>query len=185
MLVLSASNNIGAPLSGAGNQISGNAGNGVYILGPSATGIQVANNVIGGALGTSLPPNGGDGVLIENAPGNIIGGTVSNAGNVIAGNTGDGINIENYQGAGGLPTVPGAVGNIVNEVNAAGDNATANRAQGNTIGFNVQARPSSRRPIATAFSSPRPRTRSAAQSQRPPTSLSATPATASRFRPTC
>ena len=46
--------------------------------------------------GTQARPNGGDGVLIENAPTNLIGGQIPDAGNVIAGNTLDGVDIENY-----------------------------------------------------------------------------------------
>src|SRR5262249_61681810 len=91
---------------GAGNVISGNHSNGVHILGPTARGNVVASDEIGTQVGLSglVPPirgtqprpNGGNGVLIENAPVNVIGGQVPNAGNVIAGNTLDGVVIENY-----------------------------------------------------------------------------------------
>ena len=55
ILVLSADNQIGlataAPPAGAGNVISGNYGNGVHILGPSATGNVLVNNQIGTQIG--------------------------------------------------------------------------------------------------------------------------------------
>ena len=47
----------------------------------------------------------GMGVLIENAPSNAVGGPAPNAGNVIAGNSRDGVAIENYVDG----TVPAAV----------------------------------------------------------------------------
>ena len=46
--------------------------------------------------GDQARANGGDGVLIENAPANVIGGQITDSGNVIAGNSGDGVGIENY-----------------------------------------------------------------------------------------
>ena len=53
--MLSANNQIGQAIgpgpAGAGNVISGNAGNGVHILGPAARGNVVANNEIGTQIG--------------------------------------------------------------------------------------------------------------------------------------
>ena len=66
---------------GAGNLISANLGNGVHITGSGATLNQVEGNFIGTAPGGGVlfgqgdPGNSGDGVLIENAPNNIIGGS--------------------------------------------------------------------------------------------------------------
>ena len=110
VLLLSANNHVGQASglgpAGAGNVISGNQGNGVHILDPAAKGNTVANNEIGTQvglagllvpiLGTTARPNAEDGILIEDAPANVIGGQVADSGNVIAGNTGDGIVIENY-----------------------------------------------------------------------------------------
>jgi hypothetical protein len=129
VLVESASNHIGQAIglgpSGAGNVISGNRGNGVHLFGPLAQANTVANNEIGTQVGlatialairgTQPRANAGAGVLIENAPGNIIGGPNFGAGNVIAGNTGNGITITDDGIAFG---------------------ATGNRVQGNDIGFN-------------------------------------------------
>ena len=99
VLVEAANNSIGLAIglgaSGAGNVISGNRVSGVHILGPSARGNIVASNEIGtqvglaGVLplirGTQARANFGDGILIEDAPVNIIGGASLYAGNVIAG----------------------------------------------------------------------------------------------------
>ncbi len=79
-------NIIGGTTSGARNTISSN-NNGVYIIGAGATGNQVEGNFIGTAAdGITDLGNAVDGVVLDNAPGNTIGGTVSGAGNVISGN---------------------------------------------------------------------------------------------------
>jgi parallel beta-helix repeat protein len=86
-------NTIGGTVTGAGNLISGNAGDGVLIGGTTATANVVAGNKIGtnAAGNAGLPNIGIAGVDIDGAPGNTIGGTVTAARNTISGNTGDGI----------------------------------------------------------------------------------------------
>jgi hypothetical protein len=88
-------NFVGGTTSGAGNVISGNGGTGVSILATavsSAANNQIQGNFIGtdkdstGDLGNTL-----DGVSIEGASGNFIGGTVAGARNVVSGNDGDGV----------------------------------------------------------------------------------------------
>lgn len=78
------------------NVISGNLGNGVHISG-NATGVQVAENIIGMNTSGQLPlPNGANGVLIDgNANGNIIGGLQVSVifENTISANGGNGIAI--------------------------------------------------------------------------------------------
>ncbi len=147
VLAMSANNQIGEATaqgpSGAGNVISGNQGNGVYILGPSARGNVVVSDEIGTQVGLSgliVPirgtqprPNAGDGVLIENAPVNVIGGQVPFAGNVIGGNSLDGVVIENYANGIVPPPVPPSADIVVNDPVTA---ATGNQVQGNDIGFN-------------------------------------------------
>ncbi len=144
VLLLSADNHIGQTsgqgLAGAGNLISGNQGNGVHILDPAAKGNTVANNEIGTQvglaglivpiLGTTARPNADDGILIEDAPSNLVGGQVPNSGNVIAGNTRDGIAIENYVNG----TIPGVV--IPTPTATGTTAATGNIVQGNLIGCN-------------------------------------------------
>jgi hypothetical protein len=130
-ILITTSNNyigeaIGQGPAGGGNIISGNTGNGVHIQGSNAQGNNLVNNEIGtdvgraGLLvpirGTNPRPNRGDGILIEDAPGNTIGGLVNNSFNVIAANGVDGIHIQNTQ-------TQGATGNLI---------------LGNKIGFNIR-----------------------------------------------
>ncbi|MGC8639322.1 MAG: beta strand repeat-containing protein [Isosphaeraceae bacterium] len=94
----------GAPgnLIGGGNVISGNGSVGVYILGGPSTGNQVTGNLIGvGPDGLSRLPNQ-IGVYIENAPGNVIGGTSSAARNVIAANIISGVYVIAGQSVGNV-----------------------------------------------------------------------------------
>ena len=74
------------------NVIAGNTHNGVYILGGSDNRVQ--GNYIGlGADGATPIPNGEDGVRIEDASANTVGGTATDTGNVISANTRNGIEI--------------------------------------------------------------------------------------------
>ncbi|MBI3952270.1 MAG: hypothetical protein HY314_17610 [Acidobacteria bacterium] len=90
-----ASNNtIGGTTPEARNIISGNRGPGAWIDGSSSTQNLIQGNYIGTDLtGTDRLANGSDGVLVNNAGNNTIGGTVANARNVISGNNRDGIRI--------------------------------------------------------------------------------------------
>ncbi|MBI3951810.1 MAG: hypothetical protein HY314_15280 [Acidobacteria bacterium] len=110
-----ASNNtIGGITAGARNVISGNDRHGVEILGPSATGNQVQGNFIGtNAAGTAALGNLNDGVQINGASNNTIGGTAAGARNIISGNDSDGVEI----------------GQMIN--------TTVNLVQGNFIGTDV------------------------------------------------
>jgi hypothetical protein len=97
VLVRGAGNTLGGTTPAARNVLSGNQGNGVVISGTSSTADAVQGNFIGtDASGAAARPNGGDGVLLQNTSGNTIGGPVSgsditNTGNVISGNGGQGI----------------------------------------------------------------------------------------------
>lgn len=106
-------NFVGGPLVGEGNVISGNVkGSGVLISGIEASGNFVLGNTIGlGSLGVDPAPNGNDGVHIENAPDNFIGGASELAQNVISTNEGEGVRIK-------------------------GMDATGNKVRGNAIGTN-------------------------------------------------
>lgn len=147
VLALSANNVIGQPIgtltAGAGDVISGNLLNGVCVRGPSAQGNIIANDEIGTtAAGDGEEPNGGDGVLIEDSPGNVVGGTTSNALNVIAANLGEGVMIENDQGN-PLPSVPAPVGTILQDDGISIDDpaadATGNIVEGDHIGYNLNS----------------------------------------------
>lgn len=88
------SNTIGGVAVGAGNVISGNGQQGVWLVGVngSATGNLIQGNLIGlNATGTAGLANGNAGIGISSAAGNQIGGTASGARNVISANGGWGI----------------------------------------------------------------------------------------------
>ncbi|MET0383102.1 MAG: right-handed parallel beta-helix repeat-containing protein, partial [Burkholderiaceae bacterium] len=79
-------NTIGGTGAGAGNLISGNTQAGISFNDGSATGNVVQGNVIGlAADGATALGNGGDGVTLASAAGNLIGGAAAGAGNVISG----------------------------------------------------------------------------------------------------
>ncbi len=89
--VQSANNRIGGLTPAARNVISGNAGTGVVLGDPTATGNVVQGNYIGvNVTGTAALPNtllqGGINVT-NGASGNTIGGSVAGAGNVVSGHT--------------------------------------------------------------------------------------------------
>jgi uncharacterized repeat protein (TIGR01451 family) len=120
-------NTIGGAAPGAGNVISGSGQQGVFIT-AGATGNAVQGNLIGtDATGKNPLGNGGDGVLIMGASGNTIGGTASGAGNIISGNTTDGVGIS---GAGTTANL--VQGNLIG-TDATGTKALANGLQGVSI----------------------------------------------------
>jgi len=112
-------NIIGGPGPGEANVISGNGFWGVEIFFSDRN--QVLGNIIGlNKLGLAPLPNEIDGVLIFAGADNRIGGGVADAGNVISGNSRDGIAV-----VGGLST-----GTII-EANYIGTNIAGNAAIGN------------------------------------------------------
>ncbi len=85
-------------------RIYANAGQGTDLGGSGTQDTTVAGNFIGtDPTGTTAIANGGDGVEINDAFNNTIGGTADDSSNVISGNTGDGVEI----------TGTGATGNVV------------------------------------------------------------------------
>lgn len=87
-------NLVGGLAPGAGNLISGNGSVGIQIFGPAAAGNQVLGNLIGtDATGTQAVRNRRDGVFINNAPGNQLGGTATSVRNVISGNGSSGLQL--------------------------------------------------------------------------------------------
>lgn len=68
---------IGGSVPGTGNLISGNAGNGIEIIGRGQTDDTIQGNLIGTNLaGTAVLTNSGSGVLLEGVSANTIGGTL-------------------------------------------------------------------------------------------------------------
>ena len=117
-----------------GNLISGNRFIGVEIAGATASGNQLLGNLIGtNAAGTRAIPNGLDGVFLNNAPGNTIGGTAGGAGNVISGNGSVGIQLFGPQTQGNV-----IQGNFIG-LDSAGRPTLLNRAGGIFVNTGPQA----------------------------------------------
>jgi hypothetical protein len=104
----SPTNRIGGTSPGAGNLISGNLF-GIFVHGSAATGTAIEGNLIGtDVTGNAALPNSATGIWILGAGGTIVGGGDPAAGNVIAGNATDGVDIG---GAGGIDTT--IAGNVI------------------------------------------------------------------------
>ncbi len=87
VVVQSANNTIGGTTAAERNVIAGNNRHGVFILGATVTGNKVTANYLGtDATGTADLGNTLDGVVIQDGPNNMIGGTTSGERNVISGN---------------------------------------------------------------------------------------------------
>ncbi len=92
---------------GAGNEIGDSAGNGVEID-PGVTQVQVAANYIGVApaggfeFGNPPPGNAGNGVFINDAANNTVGGSAAGAGNTISYNGDDGVSISGSAATGNV-----------------------------------------------------------------------------------
>jgi streptogramin lyase len=134
VLIDGASGNIiGGTTPAAGNVISGNLGDGVTITGSGASGNVVAGNTIGTNSSGTVAEANATGVIIENgATNNTVGGATTGAGNLISGNSGDGIDI----------TGSGTSGNVV-EGNIVGLDATGTKgvdANGNSLGNSLGVR---------------------------------------------
>jgi hypothetical protein len=89
-------NTLGGNTTGAGNVISGNTTDGVRLWDATTTGNTISGNHIGvNAAGTSVIPNGGDGITITSgAHHNVIGGDTTAERNVISGNGARGVFLE-------------------------------------------------------------------------------------------
>ena len=130
-------NTIGGTGPGQGNVVSGNTWSGILLIDPGTTGNAIAGNYIGtDPSGASAIANGENGISIyQQACGNTVG-----PGNVVSGNTGDGIVL------GVLVTGTRILGNLVG-TNAAGTAALGNGDSGialdwassNTIGGDLPA----------------------------------------------
>jgi parallel beta-helix repeat protein len=134
----------GGTLNVQSNTISGNGQQGVLITDSRNVtiggGANPGKNLIGSSVDlTRALPNGGDGVSVMNSTGINIGGTNSRAGNVITGNSGDGIHV------GGNSTGTLILGNNIgseflgNSSGANGGNGinVSDTASGTTIGDNT------------------------------------------------
>jgi CSLREA domain-containing protein len=122
--VTSAENAIGGTAALDRNVISGNGRQGIYIQFFGADDNVVSGNYIGtNAAGTAALPNGSDGVVVNIGRRNTIGGTAAGAGNLISGNSSNGVSI--------LTPENGILGNRI------GTNADGSAAIPNNVGISV------------------------------------------------
>jgi titin len=122
LIIFGDSNLIGGTEAGAGNLISGNTEEGLFIEG---NGNRLEGNSIGTDVsGTHALGNRTVGVYILRATNNIIGGKAAGAGNLISGNTSHGILM--FQGTGNQ-----VQGNYI------GTDSTGTRALGNFVGVTI------------------------------------------------
>jgi hypothetical protein len=138
-VVNSWNNTIGGPLAptgGPGSVISGNHLSGLVLKGPQSTQNTVAGNLIGTTLLGNAPlPNGQDGVdILAGASSNTVGGNggvgIGQPGNVIACNTGDGVQIDGT-GTDGNTIAGNAIGTYAPGVVGKGD--SGNRGNGVSV----------------------------------------------------
>ncbi len=121
---------------GPGNIISDNGGEGI-LLGVDVSGTAIFGNFIGtNAAGTAALGNSGDGILLDWAPDNTIGGSTISERNIIAGNGGYGIRISGAM-ANGNVVAGNYIGTDAGGATALGngvDGIYINAAQNNRIG---------------------------------------------------
>src|SRR4029453_5124836 len=86
---------VGGPEPGAGNLISGNSGEGVWVLAAGTTGTILQGNLIGVAVDglAPLPNQGAGGLVADGAHNNLIGGRAPGAANLISRNQGPGVRV--------------------------------------------------------------------------------------------
>jgi titin len=119
--VQGANNTIGGSATGAGNVLSGNNGYGLVV---SASGVTVQGNYIGVDVSGATAVANSIGIFV-NANNNTIGGTATGAGNVVSGNTVDGIRlVRNVSG-------------VVVQGNFIGTDLTGTKAVANNVGLEV------------------------------------------------
>ena len=122
----------GDRLAGEGNVFSGNGWTGIRLAGPGTMNNTIAGNIVGAdPSGMSAVPNGSSGILVsEGSRNNTIGGTSPGYGNLISGNTGNGI----------LVSDNGSDNNII-QGNLIGTDITGESLLGNGTGINIHGGP--------------------------------------------
>ena len=134
------SNTIGGTGANDGNVISGNTGSGIHID------VSDGNVVLGNYVGVNASGNtalgNGAGIVIQNSSGNTVGGTTAAERNVLSGNAGLGITLDNLGTTGNVisgnyigvgadgTTAVGNTNNGIRVVNGAADNTIGGTAAG-------------------------------------------------------
>ncbi|MCA1684117.1 MAG: right-handed parallel beta-helix repeat-containing protein, partial [Actinobacteria bacterium] len=131
-------NTIGGTAKGAGNVISGNRKDGVFLAESNTTADVVQGNFIGtNTGGTAAVPNGGYGVVVRESANNTIGGTAAGAGNVIGGNALEGVRILGAGATGNLVQGNAVGTDLAGRLSLANNGngvSVGQRASGNTVG---------------------------------------------------
>jgi parallel beta-helix repeat protein len=138
-------NTIGGTGSGAGNVVSGNTGVGIDVQGVANGGNKIFGNLVGTtATGTAPLPNASGIRLLNCTAANHVG--TAGGGNVISGNTGNGVNISNSNGQFVQGNVIGttrdgstAIPNGLNGVQVTGNGTTIGGGESNLIASNTQS----------------------------------------------
>ncbi|MBI4549058.1 MAG: hypothetical protein HY707_13830, partial [Ignavibacteriae bacterium] len=134
-------NTIGGTSPGARNIISGNTLFGISLDLSPTTGNTIQGNFIGTNASGMTPLGNSKGIVINNAPNNVIGGTAAGAGNVISGNIGTALEIRDT-GSTGNRVEGNYIGTRLDGVNALPNGATGvfvNGAPNNMIGGSAPA----------------------------------------------
>jgi hypothetical protein len=137
--LLSANNVVGGTTPADANLLSGNGFGGVSILNVGSSGNRIEGNYIGtDDTGSAALANSGDGVRIVSAPGNTVGGTAAGTRNVVAFNTGSGVEVVNDTAIGNE-----ILGNHIHDngelgIDLAADGVTANDPLDADVGPNAR-----------------------------------------------
>src|SRR5262249_43686304 len=107
----------------AGNLVSGNTNTGTVLAGTAAIGNVVQGNVVGTNATGSAALGNFSGIVLT-APNTMIGGTAAGAGNLVSGNTNDGLDLESS--------------NNLLQGNLIGTNTAGTAAIGNGTGISVR-----------------------------------------------
>jgi titin len=124
-------NTLGGSTAASRNIISGNAGPGVLLFRSSSANVLQGNYIGTDVTGSAALGNGLQGISIEGASNNTIGGTIPGAGNVISGNQADGIFLTFHSG-------DHPMGNLV-QGNVIGTDFTGTKALNNLNGINISS----------------------------------------------
>ncbi|MGH2712155.1 MAG: LamG-like jellyroll fold domain-containing protein, partial [Actinomycetota bacterium] len=151
-IVNASDNDVGDGAAAGRNVISSNTGHGVYLAGGSlTTGNTIAGNYIGtDATGELDRGNGVDGVRLDGAEANYLGGVAASDGNVISGNGAAGIRVRDAGSSGNeissnligteqdgvSPLANGNAGVLI--LDSATDTTIGGAGEGNTIAFGDQ-----------------------------------------------